>query len=959
MTDHPHSDSRSGSGDDRPESFDGFSSGAPFDHVDAFDAPVLEPAPDSDSGGRSTAATDDSSSETGAKRRRTRGGRGRRRRRTAAEDALEREDADERDGDREAGVLDDDDRDGSVRATADDDERDDERASDGPTTRSRSRRTRRDRTRRPRTEDDEAADDTSDDDTSDVDDRGGARASASRDDDDREPQVASREDAEDDGEEAPKKRRRRGSRGGRRRRKTRNEDDDEGEEERADTAARPAARPTAASRAKDDDQDAPARSSRRGRRSAASSADRPRRSDDDDRDSDSGALSVDAIPGEDDDMGESDAPRRRGRRSRRGSRSESTEGRDDRDSDQDRDGDEDSGHRSVAPRKRRRSRKKHVEVAEEASGRRKSSRKRRASEHDDDDDDGSTSASRAREAAIVRDQMILVNAVDPEETRVVVQEGEHIVDLVMTVDQHKSFVNDIYRGRVVNIEEAIGAAFVDFGQGRNGFLHASDVMHIYGDENWRVDKLLTARTDVDEWGDDSRAPTESINEEDEDAPAPKASKKKGRSNKKKGRSIRPRGRKRLAVTELLKRGQLVVAQITKDAIGDKGPTLTTYISIPGRYLVLMPSLEKTGVSRKIEDERERRRLKRILQSLDIPEGMGVIVRTAGVGKTKADIRRDLDYLLAVWDQFSKSLVLGRNPAPLYQESAVAIRTMRDLFSSRTKAVIVDDEAVYEEMREFTEKLMPEHLDRIQLHDGDRPLFHTYGVEQDFERLFSRRVELPSGGSIVFDQTEALVAIDVNSGRTRDEGADFEDIALKANLEAVPEIARQIKLRDLGGIIVCDFIDMMRPASRRKVERALETLLAEDRARNKLGRISQFGLLELTRQRLGPGLSTLLYEPCNYCRGTGRRRTAQSKAQAVLRRLASALTQKGFTKVEILIHPDTLDWLRKHDWKEVEELEKKSKRELVFVSAEDQYEDSVFHYLRADGREVRPGGRRRR
>ncbi|QDU85739.1 Ribonuclease E [Planctomycetes bacterium Pla163] len=968
MTDHPHSDSRSGSGDDRPESFDGFSDGAPFDHVDAFDAPVLEPAPDSDPGG-SSAATDDYSSETGTKRRRTRGGRGRRRRRTAAEDALEREDAEDRNGpvaedrdDRERAASDDEDRDDEDR---DDDDRGDESASDGRAARSRPRRTRRDRTRRSRSDDGEEGDDAPreevrasarrDDDDRDNDDR---------DDDDREPQVASREDAEDDGEETPKKRRRRGSRGGRRRRKTRNEDDEQDGDERASGDARPATRTTskAASRTADDDSDAPARSGRRGRRSAASSSDRPRRSEADerDRDSDTGALSVDAIPGEDDDMDASEAPRRRGRRSRRGSRSESTEPRDDRDSDQDRDDQEDSGHRSVAPRKRRRSRKKQVEVPEEAAGRRKSSRKRRASEHDDDDDDdGSTSASRAREAAIVRDQLILVNAVDPEETRVVVQEGDRIVDLVMTVDQHKSFVNDIYRGRVVNIEEAIGAAFVDFGQGRNGFLHASDVMHIYGDENWRVDKLLTARTDVDEWGDDSRAPTESIAEEDEDAPSAKASKKKGRSNKKQGRSIRPRGRKRLAVTELLKRGQLVVAQITKDAIGDKGPTLTTYISIPGRYLVLMPSLEKTGVSRKIEDERERRRLKRILQSLDIPEGMGVIVRTAGVGKTKADIRRDLDYLLAVWDQFSKSLVLGRNPAPLYQESAVAIRTMRDLFSSRTKAVIVDDEAVYQEMREFTEKLMPEHLDRIQLHDGDRPLFHTYGLEQDFERLFSRRVELPSGGSIVFDQTEALVAIDVNSGRTRDEGADFEDIALKANLEAVPEIARQIKLRDLGGIIVCDFIDMMRPASRRKVERALQTLLAEDRARNKLGRISQFGLLELTRQRLGPGLSTLLYEPCNYCRGTGRRRTAQSKAQAVLRRLASALTQKGFTKVEILIHPDTLDWLRKHDWKEVEELEKKSKRELVFVSAEDQYEDSVFHYLRADGREVRPGGRRRR
>lgn len=783
---------------------------------------------------------------------------------------------------------------------------------------------------------------------------------------------------EDD--DAPKKRRRRGSRGGRRRRKAKERaeqdvsdadgsagvDADGDGAGGADTSGDRNGRATAASDPVVEGGRTATRGTRRRRRrsslrdASTDAQDGPERDRESSADETEGgdALSVDAIPGEDDDFGGS-SRRSSGRRSKRrrtgrgsgASESDTESGSDDGD-------DSESEHRSAAPRKRRRSKKKEVLVPEAEPKKRKSSRKRPGGARAKDTEDDEPARDRP---SVERDQIILVNAVDPEETRVVVQQGDRIVDLVMTVDHHKSFVNDIYRGRVVNIEDAIGAAFVDFGQGKNGFLHASDVMHIYGDDNWSVDKLLTARTDADEWGDDVRAPTESIVEVDEDA-APsggRSRKKKTSKRKTKGRALHGRGRKRKSIAELLKRGQIVVSQITKDAIGDKGPTLTTYISIPGRYLVLMPSLEKTGVSRKIDDDRERRRLKRILQSLDIPDGMGVIVRTAGVGKTKEEIRRDLDYLLAVWGQFSKQLVLGRNPAPLYQESAVAIRTMRDLFSSRTKAVIVDDESVYEEMIEFTKKLMPEHVDRIELHDGDRPLFHTFGLEQDFERLFSRRVELPSGGSIVFDQTEALVAIDVNSGRTRDEGADFEDIALKANLEAVPEIARQIKLRDLGGIIVCDFIDMLRPASRRKVEKALATLLTEDRARSKLGRISQFGLLELTRQRLGPGLSTLLYEPCNYCRGTGRRRTAQSKAQAVLRRLGSALTQKGFTKVEILVHPDTLEWLKRHDWKQVEDLERKSKRELVFVSAEEQYEDSVFHYLRADGREVRPGGRRRR
>jgi len=432
-----------------------------------------------------------------------------------------------------------------------------------------------------------------------------------------------------------------------------------------------------------------------------------------------------------------------------------------------------------------------------------------------------------------------------------------------------------------------------------------------------------------------------------------------RERGRRGRPQRHRPRARIPIDKLLKKGQMVAVQITKDAIGDKGPTLTTYISIPGRYLVLMPSLERTGVSRKIDDEKERRRLKRILQSLDIPEGMGVIVRTAGVGRSKLEIKRDLDYLLLAWEDFSKRLRAGRNPAPLYQESDVAIRTMRDLFTPETESVSVDDPEVYQRVVEFTKRLMPEHLERVRMHEGERPLFHSHGVEQDFEKIFARRVELPSGGSIVIEQTEALVAIDVNSGRTREEGAEFEDIALKTNLEATPEIARQIRLRDLGGIIVLDYIDMMRAGSRRAVERATREALKADRARAKIGRISQFGLLELTRQRLGPGLSKLVYDPCPRCRGSGRRRNASSRAQAIMRRLAAALALKGYTTVEVRTHPDVIEYLETELKRDLAALQEKSGREIKLLSVPEQVEDSVLHYLRADGREVRPGGRRRR
>jgi ribonuclease E len=339
--------------------------------------------------------------------------------------------------------------------------------------------------------------------------------------------------------------------------------------------------------------------------------------------------------------------------------------------------------------------------------------------------------------------------------------------------------------------------------------------------------------------------------------------------------------------------------------------------------------------------------------------MGVIVRTAGIGRTKTEIKRDLEYLLLAWEDFAKRLRAGRNPAPLYQESDVAIRTMRDLFTPETESVSVDDPEVFQRMIEFTKRLMPEHLDRVRLHEGERPLFHSHGVEQDFEKIFARRVELPSGGSIVIEQTEALVAIDVNSGRTREEGAEFEDIALKTNLEAAPEIARQIRLRDLGGIIVLDYIDMMRAGSRKSVERATREALKADRARAKIGRISQFGLLELTRQRLGPGLSKLVYDTCPRCRGSGRRRNASSRAQAIMRRLAAALALKGYATVEVRTHPDVIDYLQKELATEMAKLQEQSGREIKLLAVPEQVEDSVLHYLRSDGREVRPGGRRRR
>ncbi len=559
-----------------------------------------------------------------------------------------------------------------------------------------------------------------------------------------------------------------------------------------------------------------------------------------------------------------------------------------------------------------------------------------------------------------RTALILVNATDPEEQRVAVLEDGKITDFLMTVKDQDTLVNDIYRGRVVNLEPAIGAAFIDFGQGRNGFLHTSDVLTAYGDKDFDLDKLLSTQIDPEEWDENSGQPSvsEELLDADEDGDEEKPG-GKGRGQKGARGKRRFQARPRLPITDLLKKGGTVVVQVTKDAIGDKGPTLTTYISIPGRYLVLMPSMSRTGVSRKIEDEKERRRLKRILESLDVPKGMGVIVRTAGVGHSKAEIRRDLDYLVSLWTAFGKKLHQGHGPAPLYRESDVAIKTMRDLYTTTTKAVIVDDPEVQRQIVEFAEKLMPEEVGRVQLHDSQKPLFQHYAVEPDFERIFQRRIELPSGGSIVFDQAEALVAIDVNSGRTRSEGFDFEDIALKTNLEAAPEIARQMRLRDLGGIIVLDFIDMMKMGNIRLVEKAFKDALSVDRARSKVGRISQFGLLEMTRQRLGPGMDKKVFHTCPRCRGTGRIRTVNSRAAAILRRLSSALTHKGFQTVEVRAHPEVVAYLKSDCSDHLRALEYRFQKDVRLVEAGDQQEDSVLRYLRVDGREVRPGGRRKR
>ena len=327
----------------------------------------------------------------------------------------------------------------------------------------------------------------------------------------------------------------------------------------------------------------------------------------------------------------------------------------------------------------------------------------------------------------------------------------------------------------------------------------------------------------------------------------------------------------------------MLVQVIKESIGTKGPTLSTYISIPGRYLVLMPGLNRVGVSRKIVDEGQRRKLREIMHELNPPKGLGFIVRTAGLERTKRELARDLAYLLRLWKVILRRIKKAKAPTPIYQESDMIIRTIRDIFNSEIDTIWIDEPSAFERAQEFLQVVMPRFVNRLKLYDEKVPLFHKYGIEDEIAKIQRRHVPLPEGGSIVIDQTEALVAIDVNSGNFRVED-DAERTAYEMNLRAAKEIARQLRLRDLGGVIVNDFIDMREERHRRGVERALREAIKRDRARTKVLRMSAFGLIEMTRQRIRPSLKRSIYEDCPHCT---RRRRRQDGREHGHRRHAAA------------------------------------------------------------------------
>jgi ribonuclease E len=387
------------------------------------------------------------------------------------------------------------------------------------------------------------------------------------------------------------------------------------------------------------------------------------------------------------------------------------------------------------------------------------------------------------------------------------------------------------------------------------------------------------------------------------------------------------GRPKPLIQDIFRRGQEVLVQVIKEAIGTKGPTLTTYISIPGRYLVLMPGLKRIGVSRKIADEEQRRRLRDILQELQPPRGLGFIIRTAGLDRNKKELQRDLAYLTRLWQVVVRRIRKLKSPAEIYQESDMITRTIRDTFTSEIDTIWVDERTAFEHAQEFMHFVLPRYANRIKCYEGTEPMFYKYGIEEEISRIQLRHVPLPNGGSIVIDQTEALVAIDVNSGNFRADN-NAEETAYQINLQAAREIARQLRLRDLGGVIVNDFIDMREEGHRRAVEKALRDAVKRDRARTKILKISAFGLIEMTRQRIRPSLKRSVYQDCPCCGNTGQVKTVESMSIDVMRMLQLAAHREHIHRIQIRVLEDVANYLLNRKRREIARLEEEGDLQVI-------------------------------
>ena len=471
---------------------------------------------------------------------------------------------------------------------------------------------------------------------------------------------------------------------------------------------------------------------------------------------------------------------------------------------------------------------------------------------------------------------ILINAVQKEEVRVAMVDGQQLYDLDVEVPHREQKKSNVYKGKITRVEPSLEACFVDYGAERHGFLPFKEVARMYFTEE--------------------------------------AQKASGRPD----------------IKTAIKEGQEVIVQVEKEERGNKGAALTTFISLAGRYLVLMPNNPRAGgVSRRIEGD-DRNLIREALSNLEVPNGMGLIVRTAGVGRNAEELQWDLDYLLQLWSAFEAAAADRPAPFLIYQESDVTTRALRDYFRSDIAEVLIDSEDVYNNAMDFVSQVMPNSVGKIKRYEDTVPLFNRFQVENQIESAYRREVQLPSGGAIVIDHTEALISIDINSARAT-KGGDIEETATNTNLEAADEIARQLRLRDLGGLVVIDFIDMMNNKNQRAVENRLNAAVESDRARVQIGRISRFGLLEMSRQRLKPSLGESTQIVCPRCNGQGTIRTVESLSLSLVRILEEEALKAATARVDIQVPIDVATYMLNEKRQAILDIEKLTGVHVLIVA----------------------------
>lgn len=490
---------------------------------------------------------------------------------------------------------------------------------------------------------------------------------------------------------------------------------------------------------------------------------------------------------------------------------------------------------------------------------------------------------------------LLIN-IDIGETRVGLIADGVLRELYVERRHHRSPVGNIYLGRVTRVLPGMQAAFIDVGLDRAAFLHVEDLQAEPGTEE-EADK-----TD-----------------------------KRGA-----GKIRRNRVSRKTPIRDLLNEGQELMVQVSKGPIGTKGARVSSHVSLPGRYVVFMPTVEHVGVSKRIGNDRERRRLKEVIDSVKPPEG-GVVVRTLAQGLTKKKLKADIGYLVKLWEQTQEERdAVKKIPALVHEEPDIVIQSARDIFTEDVSEIVIDDPGEYRRLKDFLILFLPERANDVRLYEGHEPLFDEYGIEEEITRALSHKVLLPSGGHLVIDHTEALTAIDVNTGRFTGKGRDVEQTILQTNVEAVREIAYQLRFRNIGGLIVLDFIDMERHAHREKVFKALLTALKDDKSRTTALRISDLGLVEMTRKRTRQSLGRTLYEPCFFCDGTGLLQSKETVCHEIFRQMRREQHSLPGYKIIITAHPAVCDMLEREERGSVDEAARRFQRRIELKPRSDYH-----------------------